>query len=149
MKPPYILFALFVLAGLAVAAYGLTVLYHARRTAAWPSTPGVVTKSDVSHGAQSHATAVAYAYTVDGVPYRGADIGRGIEFASTTEDHARRRVARYPVGARVTVYYDPAAPATAVLEPGVSKASLVPLAFGVMFATFGGWFWLLWWLCEG
>ncbi len=149
MKFPYIFFGLFVLVGLAVAAYGLTVLCHARRSATWPGTPGVVTKSDVSRGDQSYAAAVAYAYTVDGVPYRGADIGSGIELASTTEDHARRRVARYPVGTPVAVYYDPAAPATAVLEPGVLKTSFVPLVFGLMFANFGGWPWLLWWLCEG
>lgn len=149
MKFAYILFAIFVLVGLGIAVYGLTVLYHARRTAAWPGTPGVVTRSEVVRGDDSYSAALAYSYTVDGVAYEGTSIASGPEITSSTEDHARRRVDRYPVGSAVTVYYDPAAPATAVLEPGLLKRSFVPLVFGLFFATFGGWFWLLWWLCEG
>ena len=148
MKFPYILFAIFVLVGLAIAVYGLIVLYHARRSTTWPSTEGVITQSNVVRGDDSYAPAVVYSYTINGVRYQGKDIASGPVLASSTEAYARNYLARYPVGTPVAVYYDPKIPATAVLEPGILKKSFVPLVFGLLFATFGGWFWLLWWLCS-
>ena len=145
---PYVLSGIFVLVGAAIAGYGLFAIARARRSASWPDVPGVITKSRVSSGDQSHAPDVAYAYTVDGVAYEGDAIAPAFPVASSTDDYARRRIALYPVGARVSVYHDPDAPATAVLEPGASKGTFVPLVFGLMFATFGGFLGLLWWLCE-
>lgn len=145
---PYILSGAFALVGLAIAAYGLAVLERARRSASWPSTPGVVTESGVTRGDDSHSPSVAYTYTAGGAPRRGTGLVVGPTVASSTEDYAVRRLARYPVGAAVAVYYDPAAPGDAVLEPGLAKRSFVPLAFGLLFASFGGWFGLLWWLCN-
>ena len=149
MKFPYILFAIFVLVGLAIAVYGLTVLYHARHSGTWPSTEGFITQSNVVRGDDSYSPAVVYSYTVNGVRCQGKDIASGPVLASSTEAYARNCLARYPVGTPVAVYYDPEIPATAVLEPGILKKSFVPLAFGLLFVTLGGWFWVLWWLCDG
>jgi hypothetical protein len=33
-----------------------------------------------------------------------------------------------------------------VLEPGITKRAFIPMAFGLGFAIFGGWFALLSWL---
>jgi hypothetical protein len=147
MKSSYMFFAVFVVVGLGVTAYGLVVVFHARRTAAWPTAEGVVTRSEVVRGNDSYAPAVTYSYAVDGVRHQGTVIAPGPPLASTTDAYARRVVERYPVGAVAAVSYDPAEPASAVLEPGVSKKTFVPLAFGLLFASIGGWSWVLWWLC--
>jgi hypothetical protein len=147
-SPAYVISGAFVLVGLAIAAFGLSVVVIARRSAAWPSVAGIITRSGITHGDQSHAPDVAYTYSVDGVPFEGNQIVRGPAIASSTEDYALRRIARYPVGTPVAVYYAPRSPSTAVLEPGLSKQSFVPLVFGLMFVSFGGCFGLLWWLCD-
>ena len=142
MKFSYISFGIFVFVGLASVVYGLIVLYQARRSATWPSTEGVITQARVVRAGYSYARAVVYSYTVDGVRCQGEDIAAGPVLTSITDAYARKCLARYPVGTPIAVYYDPENPAIAVLEPGLSKKSFVPLAFGLFFATFSGWVWL-------
>ena len=52
---------------------------------------------------------------------------------SGNRSHAEEIVAKYPVGSRVTVYYDPEDVATAVLEPGVTWSSYLLIGMGVLF----------------
>ena len=145
---PFILTGLFVLVGASIASYGVYTLGRARRTAAWPSVPGTITRSQVARGDESFEPDIAFAYNVDGVAHEGREITSGPSIASSTEVAATRRIARYPVGTAVSVSYDPNRPSAALLEPGLTKRSFVPLVFGLMFASFGGSFGLLWWLCE-
>jgi hypothetical protein len=45
---------------------------------------------------------------------------------------------RYRQGQPVTVYYDPAKPGNAVLEPGDRRELVAPLIFGAISAVVGG-----------
>lgn len=53
---------------------------------------------------------------------------------------ARILLKRYPVGKRVTVYYNPARPQQAVLEPGVSGMAWILPAIRLLFAIVGSGF---------
>jgi hypothetical protein len=56
---------------------------------------------------------VQYSYEVKGERYEGNRITPGLQWGGTG---AEKVIDRYPVGARVTVYYDPKNPSEALLE---------------------------------
>ncbi len=92
----------------------------------WTAVPGTIVRSRVEENTRtsrrggastSRAAAVEARYAVAGRTYR-TDRVRFEYLASGGEEDARATVARYPVGATVTLRHDPADPARAVLEPG-------------------------------
>lgn len=102
-------------------------LREVRKARRWPAIEGKVIVSDVQPrknkpgdpGYNFHDTEVAneprveYEFQVAGKTYRGRRITIGEKTAAFELEGI---LARYPVGAPVTVYYDPANPETAVLE---------------------------------
>ncbi|UZE48777.1 DUF3592 domain-containing protein [Rhodopseudomonas sp. P2A-2r] len=124
-----------------------------RAASDWPSTPGKVvvstsevrdvkviddTRADRQRLEQRNFANIVYEYTVSGQKLRNnrVDIGenRGnFEVAET--------IARYPVGADVTVYYNPRHPRDAVLERDLPKGAAGCLAWGIVIVlviVFGG-----------
>ena len=88
--------------------------------AAWQTTTGRVLIAEVQrHGSTRHRSirpVIVYAYDVNGQSYRSDQIRAGDKFlrvAGMQEAHAK--VTRYPVGAIVTVHYNPANPQEAAL----------------------------------
>jgi hypothetical protein len=89
---------------------------HATRS--WsPVTGRVLTSKVVRKSGTNRYTspAVTYEYEAAGKAYRGETILPGW-IKNSGPRSAQRIVARYPKGAQVTVYYDPADPAKACLE---------------------------------
>ncbi len=87
----------------------------------WPSTTGMVLMSSVQtrRSGRSITTypVVVYQYTVNGQSYQSQTIKAGEQFLNVrVHGQAQAAVARYPVGASITVYYDPANPAESALE---------------------------------
>ena len=86
----------------------------------WFSTSGQVVKSrvEVSGGeVTSVRPRVVYEYTVGGQRYQSQQIRAGDTLLSIrASGDAYKIIDRYPEGATVTVYYDPADPAQAALE---------------------------------
>ena len=87
----------------------------------WPSTTGKVLMSSVqsSHSGNSHSTypVVVYQYEVHGKTYQSQTIKAGEQYLNVrVMGQAQATVARYPIGASVTVYYNPANPAESALE---------------------------------
>jgi hypothetical protein len=86
----------------------------------WKTTTGRVLKSrvEVSGGETASVTArVEYAYDVNGRAYQSDQIRAGdTVMRITSSGDAYKTIDRYPVGAIVTVYYNPANPAEAALE---------------------------------
>ena len=87
----------------------------------WPSTSGVVLSSSVqvrrSNRSRSEYPVVVYQYEVNGKSYQGQRIKAGDKFMSIRiSGETQATVARYPVGSRVTVYYDPNNPSESALE---------------------------------
>jgi hypothetical protein len=141
-----------ILAGLVAVGKGLRIIYQARESASWVATDGQITHSQVvsksAGDSTSYTPEVQYSYRVKDEEYIGTRIFHGDEGYSSNGDYARRNVERYPVGRKVSVYYDLQKPSSAVLEPGVSKKSYFPLVLGLGFVLFAAWFYLLFWLME-
>ena len=88
----------------------------------WPATTGRVIKSRVEVSGGEHTSVyprITYAYDVNGRAYQNDLLRAGdrIMRVSTGQD-AYATVDRYPEGANVTVYYNPANPQESVLEKG-------------------------------
>jgi Protein of unknown function (DUF3592) len=117
------------------------------------SVTGKVTQSEVrTHHSSKHGTSysahVAYRYTVDAQTYT-SDKLRFLAASSSSAD-AASIVNAHPVGAAVTVYYNPAQPAESLLAPGVIGADLMIVLFLTPFnaVMFGFWIWIGGWLRE-
>lgn len=87
---------------------------------------GTITRSEVeavrSKGI-TYSFKVAYTYSVDGQPYEGSK-HRSSSWRTSEPGDAEERVARYPLGTRVPVYYQPGQPSEAMLQPGLGSSDL-------------------------
>jgi len=141
--------SIFTLIGLGFTGVGVRCVLQAQASSAWPHVAGEVTRSEIkasSGEGSSYAPHILYSYQVSGQPFEGSDICFGIKNVSATYAFARSLTERYRTGAPVMVYYNPSEPAMSVLEPGISKRSFIQMAFGLVFATFGGFMALFAWL---
>ena len=87
----------------------------------WPGTMGVVLSSSVQSRRSGNSTStypvVIYQYQVNGKPYQGQTIKAGEQFFNVRViGEAQATANRYPVGAQVMVYYNPAKPQESALE---------------------------------
>ena len=113
----------------------------------WPTTEGVVTKSDFCSEVRAarnfpyrsetyYWADIQYDYTVNGLRYISGDIG-----VSTAKTNVRTDVQevldRFPVGRRITVYYDPFNPDDTLLEPGADTGNYVVFFVGGLFYLAG------------
>jgi hypothetical protein len=102
-----------------------------RDGAQWPHVPGKILESKVDERYPltrfvnmplMYFPAVRYGYEAGGEKRQGTVLQAGIDdLGFVTPDLARARLVKYPPGAAVTVYYDPADPAAAVLETGQQR----------------------------
>src|SRR3954467_10448069 len=105
------LFAVVTAGGILVAAAAKVL--EIRRARRWPSAPGRViasrTEARRNHpgGNLSNQPFVQYEYAVGGRTYRAARLDVG---EHTPGSELEAVLTRYPVGAAVTVFYDPADP---------------------------------------
>jgi hypothetical protein len=76
---------------------------------------------------------LSYRYSVGKHTYHS---GR-IRFGGTTGSESQAVIARYRQGDRVEVWVDPLDPSNAVLYPGPSSGSLVPIVFGAGLIAIG------------
>ncbi len=135
---------------LIAAGYQYWVAWTARKH--WSTTDGVVRASglDAFDGAnrKSRTTPryilqVVYEYRVNDQTYEGRQVGFGGTAYGLEE--ARRKLRQYPQGVLVTVYYDPANPNKAVLEPDPAGVGFL-LVLGIVILVGGG---LAAWLLPG
>jgi hypothetical protein len=87
----------------------------------WSNTLGTVTMSTVqvqrSARSRSEIPVVVYQYQVNGRAYTGQTIKAGEQYFSVRlYGDAQKTIERYPVGAQVMVYYNPANHAESALE---------------------------------
>lgn len=105
----------------------------------WPTTKGEILESLVEQDAeQCDFPLVTYQYSVNKKTYTSNRLYATSGIAATSGSYAASVVARYRVGSRVTVHYNPFDPSDAALEvtfPAWVLALL--LAAGVSFIVFG------------
>ena len=108
---------------------GASQLYSARASTSWPSVTGTVVSAGFkgTGSGQNYARKayVQYRYTIDGNNYAGERIAFGPTpnfkvdgVVEGARNEAIKELARQTGGSDVAVYYDPDAPANAVLLPG-------------------------------
>ncbi len=91
---------------------------QAARRATWPSADGEVVSTTIlpfPSRYTSHEVRVRYRYHVNGKEYHSSTVNP-THYAFQGKAAAQAGADRYPVGARVTVYYDPEKPRSAVLQ---------------------------------
>jgi uncharacterized protein DUF3592 len=133
-----VLGAVFALVGLGFVAAGVLDIYRGHRSHSWKSATGVIVRSFVAKGHgddATHTPVVVYRYRVGDVEHESKRIGVGI--GSMGHSEARSRVDRYKAGATVPVFYDPEAPAEAVLERGIFAKTWVSLILGTLCVAIG------------
>ncbi|MCB9866046.1 MAG: DUF3592 domain-containing protein [Phycisphaerales bacterium] len=134
--------AVCLLAGVAVAGWAGVRIHHAWTTSHWPSVIGEVIRSSVRQradhtppvhhgvaaGTWTYEPEITYCYTVEGTEYTASGV-TATRVSTSRSASAESVVARYPVGRRVKVHYNPADPGEALLEPGLSWTATAPLLF--------------------
>ena len=127
-----------------VGAYFIWHLVRTRRQLAevgrWPSTTGEILESKVRRtGGRRpvYEARIVYRYEVQGRTFTGKGVRLGGDVRGGRL-RAEKRCALYPVGARPTVYHDPADPATACLERAGEGLWLEALG-GVFGLAVGSW----------
>lgn len=141
-------------AALLVAAGAFVAYFIQRRdfkaSASWPAIPGKIVSSDIiediersrdDDGRETETTTyrpdIRFAYHV-GDAYYTADTWKvGGIVGSGSPKYAQGVVARYPAGRGVKVYYNPASPDVAVLDPANRDGAALPLIFGLAFGLAG------------
>lgn len=106
--------------------HGVDQLWTAWSARGWPAAQGEVVESRL----RGRAFDVRYRYAVDGAALESTRVHVG-QF-SGMEGYARAIASRYPAGAPVNVYYDPARPSSAVLEHRVPWMSMLLTAIGLV-----------------
>jgi hypothetical protein len=128
----------------------LAKMLDVRRASTWSTAVGRVVRSDTEasrHGFAGEATTVTtnprieYEFSVGGRAWRGNRISIGDDTGGANTEATLRA---YPMGATVSVYYDPANPRNCVLvreiPKGVGKGLLILVALAVAVAV--GIYWL-------
>jgi len=108
----------FILLGVIFLVWWYFANKRGKASLTWPTVPGTVISSGLvqvrdSDNSVSTKAQVVYSYDVAGAAYKSTGIG-----VSGGKGRATAIVERYPVGAPVRVFYNPAKPASALLEPG-------------------------------
>jgi hypothetical protein len=139
--------------GLTLFAVGAYQIDQGQRSTKWPTVNGVITVAELGKHidrdtdrkttSTTYSADISYDYWIDDVPYVNGNVHFG-SMRSSDPSMARTILQRYPVGKPVTVYYNPARPQQAVLEPGVAGVAWVLPALGLLFAAVGsGFTWLV------
>ncbi|MBI5960617.1 MAG: DUF3592 domain-containing protein [Chloroflexi bacterium] len=115
------------------AVRALSSQRQVRATRAWPTVDGRVLSSGVearrSRSGSGHSTsfypAVVYEYVVNGQRYMNNVVNPGQPIGIGFRGMVEKKVARYPVGNAVPVYYNPQNPGESVLETSATGANRV------------------------
>jgi uncharacterized protein DUF3592 len=132
----------FLVGGIAIFVWDGGMLFKARASRDWPHVEGQIKHSAVRFSRDRSTPDVVYGYTVSGTPYSSKQISFDLFDKPGGQGRTATIVHRYPEGEKVTVYYDPSHPATAILEPEVYSPFLMPLIFAGIFSLSGSY--ILW-----
>jgi len=123
---------IFIFLGSLVCILAFWLQYMNRKAASWPATDGVIVKSELEPDSDGDSSVkITYRYTVNGRDFESSQFS----FTALRNDlpAKKSRVAKYPVGQRVQVYYDPQKATSAVLERDDSLVWLGIVITGLVF----------------
>lgn len=128
-------FALIAAPALLLMFSGLRKAWYAAASSHWPKAPAVVAEAGVQHSTSTdsktrakstmHSAVIRFDYRVEGKTYSTRTIQFGELEGSEDETDAEIRMLQYPVGASVSVSYNPDDPSLACVRPGFHAAALM------------------------
>ncbi len=119
------------LAGLAVTIFATNNSLNAHKSKSWPTTEGTIYSSEVT-GSSRYVPKIKYNYYVDTTEYSSERI-RLKDMAQYKKQQDAQAVAnKFPVDAKVKVYYNPTKADEAILEPGVKGEHIFMLLIGLI-----------------
>ncbi len=143
-------------AAIAVATFGLVSFLQTRQKASassrWPTIPGTILQSSLieerieERGNDDKSLPrlmsryqhdLRYRYRIGTRDYVGVNTNWGWTAVYGSREPAEAAAGRYRPGQTVTVHYDPAQPANAVLEPAGAGGSAAPLVLALIFGLAG------------
>lgn len=135
---------LFVLGGLTILVYSISLMYKSISSYTWPSCIGkIITsevhqKKDIKGGRMEkvYTAHVVYEYKINDLLYTNDRIFWA-EYSSEIKSIMQNIVDRYPVGKEVFVYYDPNKPQNAILERNINWVTIASLFIGLIFIIVG------------
>jgi hypothetical protein len=129
------------LVGLVLIFFGLRDILLSQRSTNWQPTAGVIVSSDLGveddgDGNTLYSAKIQYTYTLEGQQLQGDRVFFGA-MSTSERQQVFDLLLKYPIGTAVTVYYDPADPSQAVLEPGIHGANWFLPILGAAFGLVG------------
>lgn len=127
---------IFFLAGLGLSISAFGKISDAYQTNSWQSTEGKILISRVSSELRagdrtsSLTPHIRYEYMANGSRYESTNI-QTEEISTNDQDQVEKTISQYPVGKKVTAYYNPEKPSQAVLSPGITWQSCFLLLIGL------------------
>jgi len=135
MNPYIIILSLFVIASLLATLWGWKVIVKGRKTLSWPQVTGVIEESTATSEFDDLLPHILFRYAVSEQTYRySVKFPQGM---TPTPEFTAQYLQRFPVGASVSVYYDPQKPNQATLEPGPVKGDWLIFALGLSSTLLG------------
>ena len=134
-NPYVIILGLFIIAGFIAALWGWFIIAKARKTRRWPVVEGAIEQFAPTSEANDLLPYILFSYTVDARTYQ-----RVFEFPGGTNpspELATSYIRKYPIGAKVPVYYNPDQPDQATLEPGLNRGDWMIPVLGIAAIAFG------------
>ena len=113
------------------AAFYYMIVTKSRKVENWPSVTGTITTSRHHTGSGLKTRSgvwIEYSYDVNGQQYKCQEIEPGFDLHFSTTDLLQH----YPLGAAVTVYYDPQNPQDAVLRKKSSNLIVLPVLIAII-----------------
>ncbi len=134
MNPYLIILILVILGGIGITIWGLQILRNSQKVKNWPSVEGVIEESEPSSEQDDLLPHIVYSYHLDGHALRSR-----FEFPSGTQplpEFSQAYIKKYPLGAKVQVFYNPQHTSHSTLEPG-SQGDWMILIMGIFMAVGG------------
>jgi len=134
LNPYLIILTLVTLGGIGISIWGWQILRSSQKVRNWPSVEGIIEESEPSSEQDDLLPHIVYGYEVD-----GQTLHSNFEFPSGTQplpEFSQAYVKKYPLGAKVQVFYNPQQTSHSTLEPGAQGDWMV-LAIGILMAVGG------------
>jgi hypothetical protein len=130
--------------GCVLLAWGFLNARTAVLSKSWPSVPGVIQTSTVSHQVSytdgvehSYSPVLSYDFQLNGRSYSGTRIASVSPSSSSTGESGCLEILQpYPAGSSVMVYYNPRDPSECLLVPGLHLSNLALPLVGIFVMAF-------------
>ncbi|MDH5299801.1 MAG: DUF3592 domain-containing protein [Gammaproteobacteria bacterium] len=129
-----IILVMFSLTGVVLTVWGWRVMSQARQRKTWPTVSGEIVVSSREQGVIDLFPRIEYSYEIEGTTHQQL-----MEFPDGTQptpEFCQAYLKKYPLGAAVTVYYQPGKPDVSTLEPS-EEGDWMILALGILLTVFG------------